>query len=89
MLPPEGYERIVGVLLEDDTIDPGSPKRELEVLYQKQDGDPLVSLERCHRDPALPCILAIKRLQGDPSTDADDVLRFRVLLDSDPKFAPR
>jgi hypothetical protein len=37
----------------------------------------------------LPCILAIKRLKGDPSTDADDVLRFRVLLDSDPKFAPR
>jgi hypothetical protein len=91
MLPPEGYERIVGVLIEDDTIDPGSPKRELEVLYlyQKQDGDALVSLERCHRDAALPCILAIKRLKGDPSTDADDVLRFRVLLDSDPKFAPR
>ena len=89
MLPPEGYERIVGVLLEDDTIDPGTPKRDLEVLYQKQDGDPLVSLKRCHRDPELPCILAIKRLQGDPSTDADDVLRFRVLLDSDPKFAPR
>ena len=89
MLPPQGYERIVGVLLEDDTIDPGTPKRDLEVLYQKQDGDPLVSLERCHRNPELPCILAIKRLEGDPSTDADNVLRFRLLLDSDPKFAPR
>jgi hypothetical protein len=89
MLPPEGYERIVGVLLEDDTIDPGTPKRDLEVLYQKHEGDPLVSLKRCHRDPELPCILAIKRLKGDPSTDVDDVLRFRVLLNSDPKFVPR
>ena len=89
LLPPKGYERVVGVLLEDGTIDPGTPKRDLEVLYQKRDGDPLVSLERCHRDPALPCIQAIKRLEGDPLTDTDDVLRFRVLLDSDPKFAPR
>jgi hypothetical protein len=89
MLPPEGYDRIVGVLLEDGTIDPGTRKRDLEVLYQKQDGDPLVSLERCNRDPELPCILAIKRLEGEPLTEADDVLRFRVLLDSDPKFAPR
>ena len=89
LLPPEGYERVVGVLLEDGTIDPGSRKRDLEVLYQKRDGDPLVSLERCRRDPALPCIQSIKRLVGDPLTEADDVLRFRVLLDSDPKFAPR
>ncbi|HEX6401539.1 MAG TPA: DUF11 domain-containing protein [Actinomycetota bacterium] len=89
LLPPKGYERVVGVLLEDDTIDPGTRKRDLEVLYQKWDGDPLVSLERCHRDPALPCIQSIKRLEGDPMTDADDVLRFRMLLDSDPKFAPR
>jgi hypothetical protein len=89
LLPPKGYERIVGVLLEDGTIDPGTRKRDLEVLYQKRDGDPLVSLERCHRDPALPCIQSIKRLEGDPMTDADDVLRFRMLLDSDPKFAPR
>jgi hypothetical protein len=89
LLPPEGYERVVGVLLEDGTIDPGTRKRDLEVLYQKRDGDPLVSLERCRRDPALPCIQSIKRLEGDPSTEADDVLRFRILLDSDPKFAPR
>jgi hypothetical protein len=89
LLPPKGYERVVGVLLEDGTIDPGTRKRDLEVLYQKRDGDPLVSLERCHRDPALPCIQSIKRLEGDPMTDADDVLRFRMLLDSDPKFAPR
>ena len=89
LLPPKGYERVVGVLLEDGTIDPGTRKRDLEVLYQKRDGDPLVFLERCHRDPALPCIQSIKRLEGDPMTDADDVLRFRMLLDSDPKFAPR
>jgi hypothetical protein len=89
LLPPKGYERVVGVLLEDGTIDPGTRKRDLEVLYQKRDGDPLVSLERCHRDPGLPCIQSIKRLEGDPMTDADDVLRFRMLLDSDPKFAPR
>ena len=89
LLPPKGYERVVGVLLEDGTIDPGTRKRDLEVLYQKRDGDPLVSLERCHRDLALPCIQSIKRLEGDPMTDADDVLRFRLLLDSDPKFAPR
>ena len=80
LLPPKGYERVVGVLLEDGTIDPGTRKRDLEVLYQKRDGDPLVSLERCHRDPALPCIQSIKRLEGDPMTDADDVLRFRMLF---------
>jgi uncharacterized repeat protein (TIGR01451 family) len=89
LLPPKGYERVVGVLLEDGTIDPGTRKRDLEVLYQKRDGDPVVSLERCHRDPALPCIQSIKRLEADPMTDDDDVLRFRILLDSDPKFVPR
>jgi hypothetical protein len=89
LLPPEGYERVVGVLLEDGTIDPGTRKRDLEVLYQKRDGDPLVSLARCRRDPALPCIQSIKRLEGDPMTNADDVLRFRVLFRSDPKFVPR
>lgn len=89
LLPPEGYDRVVGVLLEDGTIDPGTRKRDLEVLYQKRDGDPLVSLARCRREPALPCIQSIKRLEGDPSTEADDVLRFRVLFHSDPKFVPR
>jgi uncharacterized repeat protein (TIGR01451 family) len=89
LLPPEGYDRVIGVLLESGTIDPGTPRRDLEVLYQKRDGDPVVSLPRCRRDPAPPCIRSIKRLERDPATNADDVLRFRVLFTSDPKLAPR
>ncbi len=88
MLPPEGYDRIVGVLLEDGTIVPERASETSRSSTKKQDGIPRLP-RAMQPGSGTPCILAIKRLKGEPSTEADDVLRFRLLLDSDPKFAPR
>jgi hypothetical protein len=85
--PPDGYDAITAVFLFDGTIDPGTPKGQIQVLYQKRDGSPILELPRCNKDPGAPhpppCILQIRRIEPQ------GWLRARLLIDSDPRFAPK
>jgi hypothetical protein len=82
-VPPDGYDHLVAVLLFDGSIDPGRPKRQFDVFYQKHPTDPIVALPRCGGVLVPPCILQVKRILPQ------NWLRVRVLINSDPRVVTR
>jgi uncharacterized repeat protein (TIGR01451 family) len=83
--PPDGYDSLVAVFLEDPSLVPsGTRRHDIDVFYNKPPDAEFHPLARCRGALVPPCVLQVKQLDAPTGP-----WRFRVLISSDPRLLPR